>query len=274
MKKLFVMTLLLVLGSWPMRAQDRMTVPFRDPSMPRQLVVDSMLGAIQVTGYNGQEVIVESTENTNGPGRLRSGKQTPVPPGMRRIGGNNAGLDVTEENNVVRISAAGWFRGGSDIKVQVPVQTSVRVKTMTGQQVRIENVNGEIEVENMNGEVNILNVSGSVVAHSANGKITVSLNNAAIDKPMSFSTMNGDIDVTLPAAMKANLVMKTESGEIFTDFDMQIDSAARAPKVEDKRGKGGPFRVRSDRATRATINGGGPEIQFTSFHGNILIHKK
>jgi len=273
MKKLLMMTTLAALATFPLRAQEKLTVPFRDPSMPRHLVVDAMLGGIQVTGYNGQEVIVESTENPNAPLRGPRGKQTPVPPGMRRIGGNNAGLNVTEENNTVRIST-GWFATRSDIKVQVPIQTSVRVKTMTGQQVRIENVNGEIEVENMSGEVNVLNVSGSVVAHSANGKITVSLNNAAIDKPMSFSTMTGDIDVTLPAAMKANLVMKTENGEIFTDFDMQIDSTARAPKVVDNRPKGGRFTVRSDRATRATINGGGPEIQFTSFQGNILIHKK
>jgi len=273
MKKLLMMTTLTALASFPLRAQEKLTVPFRDPSMPRQLVVDAMLGAIQVTGYNGQEVIVESTAGTEGPFRGPRGKQTPVPPGMKRIGGNNAGLDVTEENNTVRISTGLWS-ARSDVKVQVPVQTSVRVKTMTGQQVRIENVNGEIEVENMNGEVNVLNVSGSVVAHSANGKITVSLNNAAIDKPMSFSTMNGDIDVTLPAAMKANLVMKTENGGIFTDFDMQIDSTARAPKVVDNRPKGGRFSIRSDRATHATINGGGPEIQFTSFQGNILIHKK
>ena len=273
MKKLLVMTTLAALASFPLRAQEKVTVPFRDPSMPRHLVVDAMLGAIEVTGYNGQEVTVESTVSPNGPFRGPRGKQTPVPPGMRRIGGNNAGLDVTEENNTVRIST-GWFASRSDIKVQVPTQTSVRVKTMTGQQVRIENVNGEIEVENMNGEVNVLNVSGSVVAHSANGKITVSLNNATIDKPMSFSTMNGDIDVTLPAATKANLVMKTENGDIFTDFDVQIDSTVRAPKVVSKGGKNVPFRVRSDRATRATINGGGPEIQFTTFNGDILIHKK
>src|SRR6185503_855708 len=67
MKKLLVMTTLAALASFPLRAQEKVTVPFRDPSMPRHLVVDAMLGAIQVTGYNGQEVIVESTESANGP---------------------------------------------------------------------------------------------------------------------------------------------------------------------------------------------------------------
>ena len=46
------------------------------------------------------------------------------------------------------------------------------------------------------------------------------------------------------------------------------------PQVEDNRKKGGRYRVQFDRGTNGTINGGGPEMQFTTFNGNILIHKK
>ena len=272
MKKLLMITTLAALASFPLRAQERVTVPFRNPSMPRQLVIEGMSGAVQVTGYNGQEAIVESTGGRASQGPFRRG-QTPVPEGMRRIGGSSAGLDVTEENNVIRVNT-GMFFGGGDIKVQVPVQTSVRVKGIHGGQVRIENINGEIEVENMSGDVNLLNVSGSVVANSMSGKVTVSLNTVTPDKPMSFSTMNGDIDVTLPASLKANLKMKTQQGDIFTDFDVQITPSAAAPKLPDVPVRAPRFRNPTDRSTSATINGGGPEIQFTSFHGNILIHKK
>jgi DUF4097 and DUF4098 domain-containing protein YvlB len=159
--------------------------------------------------------------------------------------------------------------------IQVPAQTSVNVKTMFGGNMTIENIAGDIEAENFNGQVTINNASGSVVAHSMNGKITVSLNRVAPDKSMSFSTFNGDVDVTLPADTKARFKMRTDFGDIFTDFDVKMEANA-APVVEEEKDKKGKTRrrVRVDGTQAGTINGGGPEMQFTTFNGRILIHKK
>jgi hypothetical protein len=274
MKNLLVLSFTAVLMAPSALPQDtqKVTVPFRNPSQPRKLVVDMMLGSVTVRGYEGQEVTVEATDRNGGRGRGPR-RQAEVPAGMHRIGGSSSGLDVTEDNNTVKVSS-GFFGGATDVVIQVPTQTSVSVKTMTGSAVTIENVTGEIEANNMNGQVNITNVSGSVVAHSMNGKVVVSLNSVLPDKAMSFSTMNGDVDVTLPASVKANVKLKTDHGEMFTDFDVKLDSSVQPPQVEDNRKKGGRYRVRFDRGTTGTINGGGPEMQFTSFNGNILIHKK
>ena len=35
---------------------------------------------------------------------------------------------------------------------------------------------------------------------------------------MSFSSLNGTVDVTLPSDVKAKLMMKTNNGEIWSDF--------------------------------------------------------
>jgi DUF4097 and DUF4098 domain-containing protein YvlB len=43
--------------------------------------------------------------------------------------------------------------------------------------------------------------------------------------------------------------------------------------VEDNRGKGGKYKVKIDKNVRGTINGGGQEIQFKNFNGNIYIRK-
>jgi hypothetical protein len=43
--------------------------------------------------------------------------------------------------------------------------------------------------------------------------------------------------------------------------------------VEDGRGKGGKYRVKIDKTVHGTINGGGPEYQFTNFQGQIYIRK-
>jgi len=78
----------------------------------------------------------------------------------------------------------------------------------------VENVEGEIEANNLNGSVTLTNVSGVVVAHSLNGAVVTQMEKVTPDKPMSFSTLNGDIDVTLPAVIKATVKIETQQGSI------------------------------------------------------------
>jgi len=258
--------------------RQQITMPFRDPSMPRKLIVEGGTGSLTIRGYDGQDAIIEYTgrEIPGRAGRGRGGRNASEPPaGMHRIGGAQ-GLDITEESNTVRVNSSGIFGGRArDMVIQVPAQTSVNVKTMFGGSMTIENIAGDIEAENFNGQVNISNASGSVVAHSMNGKITVSLNRVPPDKSMSFSTFNGDVDVTLPADTKARFKMRTDFGEIYTDFDVKMEANA-PPVVEENKDRNGKSRrrVRIDGTQSGTINGGGPEMQFTTFNGRILIHKK
>ena len=91
---------------------------------------------------------------------------------------------------------------------------------------------------------------------------------------MAFSSLNGDIDVTFPADLKANLVISSDRGDVYSDFDVAL--AARAPQqqtTEDTRNKDGHYRVKIDKSVRGSINGGGPELQFRNFNGNIYIRK-
>jgi hypothetical protein len=248
---------------------DRVTVPFRDPSKPGTLHVDLINGSVTVRGYDGKDAVIEST----GKGRDRVRRHAhDVPPGMHRIDNAGSGLDVVEDNNVISIK--GGIMNSADIVIQVPRQTSLNLKSINGGKIRVENISGEVDAENLNGGIEVTNASGAVVAHSQNGKITASLSQVAANKSMSFVTMNGTVDVTLPADVKANLRMKTENGEIWSDFDIKLDQTARAPVVDDQRKSGGRYRVRLDKSMYGSINGGGPELIMQTFNGSILIHKK
>jgi len=125
----------------------------------------------------------------------------------------------------------------------------------------------------VNGSVTLTGVSGTVVAHALNGKVLVTFNRVNPSKPMAFSSLNGDIDVTFPADLKANLVISSDRGDVFSDFDVAM--AARAPQqvAEDSRSQDGRYHVKIDKTVRGTINGGGQEIQFRNFNGNIYIRK-
>lgn len=246
---------------------DRVTVPFRDASAPKTLKVSLQNGSVTVRGYDGKDAIIEAS----GHGSVREHHSSRVPEGMHRIDNGGMGLDVTEENNVV--SVVGDNNAGH-VTIQVPVQTSLVLRSVNGGAITVENISGSVDANHTNGGISITNVSGSVLANTTNGKVTVSLNKVSPDKAMSFTSFNGVVDVTLPADVKANVMMKTNNGEIWSDFDIKLNASGKPPVVEDSRGKNGKYKVHLDRAMYGSINGGGPEMQFVTYNGNILIHKK
>jgi len=193
--------------------------------------------------------------------------------GMKQLSGSSSGLEVEEEGNVVTISTQSW-KAATDLVVQVPVASSLEIQSSMDGTIVVEGVSGEIDINNINGPVTLTNVSGNTLVHTVNGDITVVLARVAADKPLSFSTMHGDIDVTLPADLKANLKMKSDQGEIYTDFDMTVGREKSRPEAFDKT-EAGKYRITFDKSIVGIINGGGPqEISFNTFAGNIYIRKK
>jgi Putative adhesin len=246
---------------------DKVTVPFRDPSGAKTLKVTLQNGSVTVKGYEGKDALIETTSRVSG----RERRPSHVPEGMHRIDNMSMGLDVTEENNVITVVGN---ENSGHLTIQVPVQTSLVLRSVNGGAITVENISGSIDANHTNGGISITNVSGSVLANTTNGKVTVSLNKVSADKAMSFTSFNGTVDVTLPADVKANVMMKTNNGEIWSDFEIKLSASGKPPVVEDSRSQNGKYKVRIDRAMYGAINGGGPEMQFVTYNGNILIHKK
>ncbi|MEO8051909.1 MAG: DUF4097 family beta strand repeat-containing protein [Acidobacteriota bacterium] len=244
-------------------AQQRITLPFSDPSRPKTLSVNIPMGSLKVTGYDGSDAIIEYSGRGDG-SRHRSQREDP-PQGLHRLDQPSNEIEATQENNVVRVKSGIWNQ--VHIEIKVPKQTTLELKTLNGS-IQVEDTSGEMTIDAMNGRIMIAGASGPVVAHSMNGRIKASLTQVSAAKASSFSSMNGDIEVTLPADLKARLKMKSDHGEIFTDFDVKVDTSTASPApATDDRGK-------NDRTMYGTINGGGPEMQFTTYNGRIVIRKK
>lgn len=274
---------------------------FRDSAAPKKLEVALAMANVTVRGAQRTDAAIDYTLRDGAAPRRNN--QAP-PPGMHRIGGSSA-IDVIQDGNVVRVR--GGLMGVRDVTIEVPVQTAVTIDSNLGGKIVLENIGGEIEVNALNGQITITNASGPVVAHSTNGSITASITRLTAGKNMNFSTFNGDIDITLPADAKANLKGRVDNGDIYTDFDVKEEPGAQAlaappaPPVpplpplppsppgslnsNDIRNtvrdqvraavrNATRYTKRADDSVEGTINGGGPEIQFTTFNGRILIHKK
>jgi hypothetical protein len=253
-------------------AQEKVTVPLSSPTQPATVKAHLIAGNITVTAGTGPQVVIEA-EGVPGRREEHGPPAPPPPPGMHRIDGASRGFSAEEDHNVVTV-IPDMTGTRMNLTLQVPVNTSLELKMVAGGQISVTGISGDLDVENINGTVTLKNVSGAVSAHTVNGALTAVLDRVTPDKPMSFSSLNGKVDVTLPADTKAKLRIKTTNGEVYTDFDVKMEPDSSKPVVEDGRGQGGRYRIRLDRGIYGSINGGGPEYSFQTMNGAILIHKK
>lgn len=245
---------------------DEQIVPFSDPSRPGKVEAQLLHGSIIVRGENRRDV---SVVMRGGP-PVRERADRPVPPGMRRLN-QTAGFEITEERNEIKIEASSFRPSSATLEIRVPLRTNLELGSVNGQTITVENVEGEIEIESLNGSVTLTNVAGSVLANTQNGPITATLTRVMADKAMAFTSFNGKVDVTMPGTIKANLKMRSDNGDIFTDFDVQLQQAP--PASRGTRNPRGGYRVEVNRSVYGSVNGGGPEIELRSFNGTIYLRK-
>jgi DUF4097 and DUF4098 domain-containing protein YvlB len=249
-------------------APDRVTVPFSDPARPKTLRVGLINGSITVKGYDGKDAIVEARPDSGRHRRERAERTD----GLRRIDVAGTGLTVEESENVIKVGTRS-VNDGVQLNIQVPFNTSLKLSTVNGGDIVVDHIVGDVELEDTNGKITATHISGTAVVNALNGKVLVSLDKVTGGKAMSFSSLNGDIDVTLPADVKAKVKLKTDNGAVYSDFDIQMDASARKPVMQESDSGKGRFRVQFDRAMFGLINGGGADLSLTTFNGNIYIRK-
>jgi DUF4097 and DUF4098 domain-containing protein YvlB len=282
MKRFFFTLLVLAsaIALWSLdNSGERVVVPFSDPGKPGLIKADMINGGITVKGYDGKEVIVEAKPRGHVIGddkdEMEGDGEDENPDkhaGMKRLLASGGGLDVEESKNVMEISIPSW-KADFDLTIQVPVNTSLELHTVNGGDIRVENINGDIEVANVNGGIILSRIGGSAVAQTVNGDVKANFNRLDGKNPLSLITLNGDIDITLPATAKADLKLKIDNeGEIYSDFELALQNKTEKT-IEDKRGHGGHYRVKIDKTMFGSINGGGQEITLKTFNGDILLRK-
>jgi lia operon protein LiaG len=240
-----------------------LTLHAQDYKIPVQNVKDGKLtlnnfpGDLPVEAYSGNEIIISSDRQNKTPDRAKGLKP------VYADGTDNTGMAVAMQKNGNQITLECLLpitQSGS-YKIRVPDNFSIQVHNECGHagNVTVENAKGEVEITNCQG-IKLKNVTGPLVLSTISGDINVSVNQVTKDKPVSFASISGDIDVTLPANIGVDIQMETISGGIYSDFDF--------PSDEKKLKKIGGNSVKSQ------LNGGGAELKITNISGNIYLRKK
>ncbi|NQU87514.1 MAG: DUF4097 family beta strand repeat protein [Mariniphaga sp.] len=258
-----LMLLVFAVGLLSAQTTQELVVPLTNAGESGTLDVNIMYGSIKVVGTSVKDVIINvSTEQK----KVEESSKN----GLKRIANNSFGLTAKEEDNYVKVNTD-LSNKNVMLEIQVPQNFNLKLSALNDGEITVDNINGELEIHHVNGGISLTNVSGSAVVNTTNGDVKVSFADITENTPMAFITFNGDVDVTFPANLKASVKMQSNMGEIFTDFDMVMKKGT--PK-EVKDTEKGVYKVSLEEWIRGDINGGGPEMTFKNFQGDIIIRSK
>lgn len=223
----------------------------------KRVVIEADKADLKIIGGSGNEVTIEgSGGDFELPERAKGLK-----PLYRNASDNTGiGLEVTESNGVMTIRKA--TSKDAEYTIRIPADAALKIEEQSweGSEFEISDLKGEIEVKSLGSDISIKNVTGPVTANTTSGDITVVFSSVSQSGPTTISNISGFIDVTMPAATKANLRLESISGDIYTDMDLTT--------------KEGNMSQIGGRKIVRTLNGGGVEVTLKAISDDVYLRKK
>jgi hypothetical protein len=137
--------------------------------------------------------------------------------------------------------------------VRVPSGVEFIGRTINGE-ISATSLTGNVDSRTVNGSINI-STTGYAQATTVNGEITAKMGSANWSDSREFKTVNGGIDLDLPATLSTQIEAETFNGEIASDFPLTVPG-----RISRKRMSG-------------TIGGGGRELLLKTLNGSIRLKR-
>jgi hypothetical protein len=155
--------------------------------------------------------------------------------------GHHRGWDDDDEQSV-------------DFTVLVPDGIKVLASTVNGD-VRVTGATDEVIAESVNGRVDATTLGGPVKATSVNGSVEARMTTVRGANRLEYSSVNGSVEITLPADLKADVELTTMNGAVRSDFPILATGSI------------------DPRHLRGTIGGGGIPLRIETVNGSIELRK-
>lgn len=212
---------------------------------------------VTIEAYSGTEVQIE-VAGFDGPPERAKGLRALSSRGQDNTG---VGLEITTSGGTMSIKkTTGQL---VDYRIKVPVKANLKIEEDgwgASKDFVVKGSQGEIEIKTTISDIILEEVSGPVVANTTSGDITVKFAALTQEKPTSIVNTSGFIDITMATNVKADFNLKSISGEIFSDLDLEMPANG--------------FKNNYSSNVEGKLNGGGVEINLHAISGNIYLRKK
>ncbi len=236
-------------------------VPLTDVARRGLLRVDVNHGSVSVRGVDRSTVGLEVAVEAASANQERSD-------GLAAVPNAHLDLDIRELDNRVEVQSHSGRH--LDLTIEVPREFDVEIRLYVSSEtgLSVTGLSGVVESRIAEGPIRLLRLSGAAVVHTDDGELEVELLAAAAGQPMSFTTARGDIDVTLPAELGATATIESDTGNVYSDFELvpirQKPKASRAAPG---------FSARLGGLVKYELNGGGLAVTFKSLRGDVRIRR-
>ncbi|HEU4699456.1 MAG TPA: DUF4097 family beta strand repeat-containing protein [Gemmatimonadales bacterium] len=224
----------------------------------KTVTIKGINGDIQASGTSGREVEVSAVKRAGREGDPADVKIVAV---EGADGVTICALYPARRGRPANTCEPG--RGGSSSNERNDTEVDFTVRVPAGVRFDGSTVNGSVQATGLTADASVSTVNGSVdlqtrgtgEGRTVNGKVNVVMGQADWSGRLHFATVNGSINVTLPASTSAEVEASTVNGSLESDFPLTV------------RGKWGPRRM------NGTIGSGGRTLELETVNGSITLRR-
>jgi hypothetical protein len=206
-----------------------------------RVTVQNLYGDVQITAWDRDEVLVEAIKRSADPRHL-----------------DDARIVVDSSSEMVAIHTQ---YSGSDAEhpaaveyhIMVPRNANLENVALINGGLSIRGVTGPIKASSVNGSIRAEKLAGEAELSTINGQVEADFEQVSRLHPITLSSVNGPIRLSLPSGASATVSAQNRSGGIDSDF-------------------GRAWRAPSGHTLTAALNGGGALIKLKNVNGGISIH--
>jgi DUF4097 and DUF4098 domain-containing protein YvlB len=235
-----LLTLLLAISLQAQVTQDfHRTVPL---SASGRVSLDNVNGNVEITGWDRNEVQIDAVKKARDQQRL-----------------DEARIEVNASGDSVEIKTR-YPEGHTNnnpasvhYELHVPQNARLNHINLVNGSLAVQKVSGEVTANLVNGKLRVDDLAGRADLSSVNGGIEAnyaSLNNV---RDIKLKSVNGSIELGLPASPNAQIKASTVSGDIRSDFPLEVNGGFVGKNLT------------------GTLGGGGTSIALSNVNGSIHI---
>jgi hypothetical protein len=130
-------------------------------------------------------------------------------------------------------------RGRLDFEVRLPRRLKLSANSVSGD-VAVNGVGDEVRGASVSGNVRLERVRApSVSATSVSGDVDVDVEALTGPGDLRFTSVSGNVSLTLPRSLDADVSLRTVSGELQSDFPLSLEGRMNRSSVRGRIGRGG-----------------------------------
>lgn len=139
-------------------------------------------------------------------------------------------------------------------KIKMPSTAELLIDDYKSE-ILVDGLTSDVNIESYKGIIDVINYSGELKVDTYKGTVLVDLNE--LNDNLEFDTYKGEIEIKLSSDTNFDFDFDLgRKGDFESDFDMVMNNYS------------------SDEGARGKVNGGGPEIKFSTYKGEIELRKK